>query len=70
MQKKNAKVRSVIKLGAFSISCLADTDLTKKTLLRQEQETKIVLHTFAFLKGPDFLKLCSGAFGSVNVVNS
>lgn len=60
MQKKNAKVRSVIKLGVFSISYLADTDLTNKTLIRQEQETKIAFHTFALLKVPDFFKLCSG----------
>lgn len=70
MQKKNAKVRSVIKLGVFSISCLADRDLINKTLMRQEQETNVVLHTFAFLRAPDFFKLCSGAFGSVDVVNS
>lgn len=66
MQKKNAKARSVITL--FSLSCLADTDFTNKTLIRQEQETKIIPHTFAFLKVPDFFKLCGGAVGSVHVV--
>lgn len=66
MQKKNAKVRSVITL--FSVSCLADTGFAIKTSISQEQETKIILHTFAFLKVPDFFKLCSGAVGSVHVV--
>lgn len=66
MQKKDAKVRSVITL--FSISCSADTDFTNKTLIRQEQETKIILHTFAFLKISDFFKLCSGTAGSVHEV--
>lgn len=66
MQKKTAKVRSVITL--FSVSCLADTEFTFKTITRQEQESKTILHFFAFLKAPDFFKLCCGAVGSVHVV--